>query len=226
LPKDDAKKCLLLMHTAAIDENGTDLIAVKDAICPDYDVKFSQGKLQEDQLNYLYNLADITVNIAGNEGFGLTTAESVMAGTPIVVNVTGGLQDQCGFKNKETNSYFTADDYIDIKSLHKKKDWLEKVTWGNWVYPVWSVAHKLNGSVPTPYIFDDMVNVDDLTDAISYWYNTNKETRKKFGIEGRNWMINEGGLEVKNMANGIINGIETTLENWKPRKKFEIYKIQ
>ena len=53
------------------------------------------------ELNYLYNMADISANIASNEGFGLGTAESVMAGTPIVVNVTGGLQDQCGFKTNK-----------------------------------------------------------------------------------------------------------------------------
>ena len=34
------------------------------------------------------------INLASNEGFGLGTAEAVMAGTPMIVNVTGGLQDQ------------------------------------------------------------------------------------------------------------------------------------
>ena len=34
-----------------------------------------------------------------------------MAGTPIIVNVTGGLQDQCGFK-KEDGSLLTEDDYV------------------------------------------------------------------------------------------------------------------
>ena len=38
------------------------------------------------------------MNMASNEGFGLGTCESLMAGTPIIVNVTGGLQDQCGFQ--------------------------------------------------------------------------------------------------------------------------------
>ena len=60
----------------------------------------------------LYNIADVTINIASNEGFGLGTCESLMCGTPIVVNVTGGLQDQCGFK-KEDGSYLTVDDYDD-----------------------------------------------------------------------------------------------------------------
>ena len=58
-------------------------------------------KLEPNQLNYLYNIADVTINIASNEGFGLGTCESLMAGTSIIVNVTGGLQDQCGFKYKD-----------------------------------------------------------------------------------------------------------------------------
>ena len=65
-------------HRNQVDQNGTDLIKVKEAICPDYDVRFSQARIDATQLNYLYNLSDVTINIAGNEGFGLTTAESVM----------------------------------------------------------------------------------------------------------------------------------------------------
>ena len=94
-----------------IDQNGTDLIKVKEAICPDYDVRFSTARIDDEQLNYIYNLSDCTINIAGNEGFGLTTAESVMAETPIIVNVTGGLQDQCGFRKKSDGKLFTIDDY-------------------------------------------------------------------------------------------------------------------
>ena len=41
-------------------------------------------------MNFLYNIADVTINIASNEGFGLATCESLMSGTPIIVNVTGG----------------------------------------------------------------------------------------------------------------------------------------
>ena len=35
LPKEKSDKCVLLMNTQASDENGTDLNAVKDALCPD-----------------------------------------------------------------------------------------------------------------------------------------------------------------------------------------------
>ncbi len=45
-----------------------------------------------------------------------------MAGTPINVNVTGGLQDQCGFRYKETGELVTSEDYKELGSLHKWRD--------------------------------------------------------------------------------------------------------
>ena len=57
-----------------------------------------------------------------------------MAETPIIVNVTGGLQDQCGFK--VDGKYLTADDYKEIGSLHNYRKWEDKVTHGEWVKPV------------------------------------------------------------------------------------------
>ena len=71
---------------------------------------FIPERLDENDMNMLYNISDVTINIASNEGFGLGTAESLMAGTPIVVNVTGGLQDQCGFR-KEDGSLLVKEDY-------------------------------------------------------------------------------------------------------------------
>lgn len=100
LPEEQAEKCALLMHTQPRDENGTDLPEVAKQMAPNCKVYFSDRKLETEQLNLLYNMVDVTVNIASNEGFGLGTCESLMAGTPIIVNVTGGLQDQCGFKYK------------------------------------------------------------------------------------------------------------------------------
>jgi glycosyltransferase involved in cell wall biosynthesis len=216
LPKEHADKCLLLMHTNPVDENGTDLIAVKDALCPDYDVKFTNLKLEQDKLNEFYNMVDCTINIANNEGFGLTTAESLMTGTPIIVNVTGGLQDQCGFN-------FTADDYISIGSLHHRDKSKHLVLEGEWVVPVWPAAINLNGSVPTPYIFDDRVNDDEVANAIATVYAWGKEERKRKGLKGREFMLNN--LSNKIMCDKMIEGIEQTLENFKPKDKFNLYKI-
>ena len=214
LPKEKAEKCLLLMHTASVDENGTDLPAVINDLCP-YNVRFTGVKLEQDKLNEFYNVVDCTINIANNEGFGLTTAESLMAGTPIIANVTGGLQDQMGFD-------FTEDDYISIGSLHHKGE-RGQTKHGEWVLPVWSSAINLNGSVPTPYIFDDRVNDNEVADAIMKMYKFGKKKRKEKGLKGREFMINN--LSNKIMCDKLIDGIDTTLEKFTPRKRFNTYKV-
>jgi glycosyltransferase involved in cell wall biosynthesis len=214
LPKEHSDKCLLLMHTAAVDENGTDLPAVIEALCP-YDVKFTGLKLEQDKLNEIYNLVDCTINIANNEGFGLTTAESLMAGTPIIVNVTGGLQDQCGFN-------YSADNYITFGTLHDRKTHGSTLH-GEWAFPIWPSAINLNGSVPTPYIFDDRVNDDEVANTISTVYAQGRPERKRRGLLGREFMIKNLSSDIMN--NSLIEGIERVFENYKPRKRFDLYKI-
>jgi glycosyltransferase involved in cell wall biosynthesis len=215
LPKEKADRCLLLMHTTPIDQNGTDLYAVKDAICPDYEVKMTYIKVEPEKLNELYNVVDVTINIANNEGFGLTTAESLMTGTPIIVNVTGGLQDQCGFS-------YTEDDYIKIGSLHNKKEY-ENTPHGEWVEPIWSSANNLNGSVATPYIFDDRVNDEDVANAIMKFYEMGREERKRRGLLGREWAIKN--LSSKIMCDKMTEGINQAIDNFSPKKRFDLYKI-
>ena len=99
--KEKAKKCALIMHTAVVDQNGTDLRAVKEALCdPDYvNVYFSSDRLTPEQMNLLYNVADVNVLMSSNEGWGLSLTEAMVTGTMIIPNVTGGMQDQCRFEN-------------------------------------------------------------------------------------------------------------------------------
>ena len=226
LPKEDQDKVCLIMHTAPKDQNGTDLFAVAEKIAPECDIKFSTERVNQEQLNYIYNIVDCTINIAGNEGFGLTTAESIMAGTPVIVNVTGGLQDQCGFKKKSTKKYFTADDYKQIGSLHNWREWQDKVTHGDWVKPVFPKVQTMVGSLPTPYIIDDKVDVYEVADAIRYWYDKTPEQRTKAGLKGRNEFLGEMGLNSENMCKTLVDGIETTFKNWKPKQKVNVYKIR
>ena len=222
--KEKADKCLLLMHTQPVDENGTDLPAVIEAVAPNCNIKFSEKRRSQQELNLIYNMVDATINIANNEGFGLATAESVMAGTPIIVNVTGGLQDQCGFKVE--GNVLVADDYIKIGSLHQWREWEGKAKPGPWAIPVWSRAQALAGSVPTPYIWDDRVDLHDVAEAIEKMYNTPKEERKANALIGREFFINEAGLSHTNMCQTLIDGIEATFENWKPRQRFEVFKVK
>jgi len=225
LPKEQSDKCVLIMHTSPVDHNGTDLPEVVRNICPDYDIIFSSEKVNDEQLNFLYNIADVQVNMASNEGFGLGTAEAVMAGTPIIVNVTGGMQDQCGFKIN--GKHVTHGDYDEIHSLHDDRKWKDNpdLTHGEWVKPVWPSNRSLQGSIPTPYIFDDRCRWDDVADRFKEWYDTPKEERKDAGLKGREWMLKEEiGMSCENMCERFVHDMDTAFEKWTPRKRFTLYK--
>lgn len=216
LPKSKSSKCLLLMHTNPMDNNGTNLNLVADTICPDYDIVFSADRVSQDNLNHIYNLVDATINISSAEGFGLTTAESLMAGTPIIVNVTGGLQDQCGFD-------IEAESYINIKSLHNKEKSKPLVKPGEWVIPIWPDVSTIKGNMETPYIYDDFNNTDNVAKAIMEMYKKTKKERKAMGIAGREFMLKYFSANI--MCEGIINGIEKTVENFKPKERYELIKL-
>ena len=226
LPEDKRDKVTYVMHTQPVDSNGTDLPALIEAIAPECNVVFSTKKLENKEMNFLYNIADVTMNIASNEGFGLGTCESLMSGTPIIVNVTGGLQDQCGFKVKD--KLLTPEDYKEIKSLHDWKKWEhnEELTWGEWVKPVWPKTRALMGSVPTPYIFDDRCDWEDAGNAIKEWYEVGKDGRRECGIKGHEFVTgDESMMSVRWMCKNFIDHMNNAMEKFEPRKKINIYKV-
>ena len=225
LPKEKADKCALLMHTQPVDENGTDIPELVKQLCPDTKVYFSEKKLEPNQLNWLYNMVDITINIASNEGFGLGTCESLMTGTPIILNVTGGMQDQCGFRLK--GKHVTAEDYNEIKSFHDDRKWKNHpdLTWGEWVKPVWPSNRALVGSIPTPYIFDDRCRFDDAADMIKEWYDMDSEKRKECGMKGYEFVNREDVMmSSTQMSENFIKHMDKGFEMWKPKKRFTMYK--
>ena len=225
LPKEEAKKCCLLMHTQPRDTNGTDLPVVANVLAPDYKVYFSDRKLEPKHLNAMYNLADVTINMASNEGFGLGTCESLMAGTPIIVNVTGGLQDQCGFKID--GKFVTYKEYDEIKSFHDDRKWKDNssLTWGDWVKPIWPSNRSLAGSIPTPYIFDDRCRFDDAGQAIKDWYDEGKEKRKEYGMKGHDFVMSEQSMMSGTaMSNNFIKQMDNVFDKWESRKRFSIFK--
>ena len=223
LPEEKRDKVVLVMKTRPVEEHGTDLIKTAEHLMPDANIIFVDEKLKEEELNYLYNLADVTIMLSSNEGFGLGTAESVMAGTPIITTVTGGLQDQCGFRENGTGKLLTAEDYLEIGSLHDKHK-KASVVWGDWVKPIWPVR-STTGSVPTPYIFDDRVDFEDITPLIMDWYKMPKEDRDKAALKGRKHFMGEGLLSREAMCKELVDGMEGAFENWKPKQKFKLIEL-
>lgn len=215
----EAKKCILIMHTALQDENGTDLIAVKKAIAPDYKILFSDQRISETVLNFFYNLADVTLNIASNEGFGISAIESLMAGTPIINNVTGGLQDHLRFED-ENGNWINFDS--EFQSNHIKK----YTKHGIWCTPVYPSNRSLQGSIPTPYIFDDRCDYRDVGNALYEWYLLDRDERKRRGLEGRKWaMSKESGMSSDEMCRRMKICIDKCLETFVPVKKFQLIKV-
>ena len=216
LTPEQRKECVFVFHSSPVDDNGTDMRAVCNNLLPDYPVLFTDAKLDDIEMNYLYNASSVYINMASNEGFGLGSAEALMTETPIIVNVTGGLQDQCGFK-KEDGSYLTAEDYVELKSNHRGtyKDH------GEWVKPVFPRSISCQGSPMTPYIFDDRCQFEDGGDAIRYWYDQGKDGREKAGKKGREFLLDKNiGMSGKLMSDKMSESIENLFKNWKPRAKY------
>ena len=220
--KEKAKKCALVMHTAANDNNGTDLRAVKQALCdPEYvNVYFSQDRLNPEQMNLLYNIADTNILISSNEGWGLSLTEAMMSGTMIIPNVTGGMQDQCRFEDENGN-------WIDFDSEFPSNHRGTYKKCGKWAVPVFPSNISLAGSPTTPYIFDDRCSPDDAAKAIAEVYNLGEEERTKRGLAGREWaMSKEAKMSADFMVKNITEAIDETLEKFIPRPAYEVHKSE
>jgi len=228
LTPEQKSKCLLLMHTQPVDENGTDLPAVVKMVAPDCNVMFSSHNASTDDMNLFYNMADVTVNIASNEGFGLGTCESLRSGTPIIVNVTGGLQDQCGFKKDVVKGTIIDEEYVSAKEYgtdgwYSNHDGRYK-NHGEWCTPIFPSNRSLQGSVPTPYIFDDRAKFEDLGDALYKWYKKPKDERTAAGIAGHKFVSNPKiAMTGEMMGRLFLENMTNTFKKFKPRKRFKIY---
>jgi glycosyltransferase involved in cell wall biosynthesis len=221
LPKDKQNKVALILHTDPVDENGTDLPAVVRALDPEMIVIFSTQKLPPIALNYLYNLADVVCNPSSAEGFGLTHMEAIMSGTPTIATVCGGLQDQMGFRNKD-GEFITVKDFT--AEVPSNSTGLMGEQHGPWTYPLWPNP-SMQGSPMTPYIYDSRPTTEDITTALKFWYNAGDEERKRCGLIGRDWAI-ENGFTAKNMADDTAHAIKTCIDNFKPRERFTIINTQ
>jgi len=223
LPLEKREKCRLVMHTQKIDEHGTDLPVVIRDVVPDIEkyIVWSESRMETKYLKFLYNIADVTINLSSNEGFGLGTCESIICGTPIIVNVTGGLQDQCGFVNDEG-------EYLDPERDFKY-DWGTNAdgryrNHGEWAFPVWPASRSLQGSPLTPYIFDDRASWVEAADRLLEVYKLGREERKRRGELGRQYALGPGQFTAERMCELFIQDMENAWENWTPRKRFTLVK--
>ena len=217
LPKEKADKCTFILHTELVSDHGTDLKAVADVIFGDNSdaIKFSTQKLSTQHLNYLYNLADAQILLTSNEGWGLSLTEALLTGTPIIANVTGGMQDQMRFEDENGNWINFNSDFPSNHTGKYKKH-------GKWAFPVYPSARTLKGSPKTPYIWDDVCKAEDDAERIMELYQMPSDERKKLGMLGYKWALgDEAGFTAEHQAQRVIKNIDKTLETFTPRNKFE-----
>ena len=219
LPKSKAKNCFILLHTELVTDAGTDLVAVKNYLFgEEYEdnVLFSTNKLSQNQLNYLYNIADAQILLTSNEGWGLSITEAILSGTPIIANVTGGMQDQMRFVDDQGN-WFTPSPEIPSNHRGTYKEH------GEWAFPVYPTSRSIQGSPKTPYIYDDRCRWEDAADRIKEIYNMSPKDRKNAGLKGREWALSEeAGFTAEHQANRVIEAFTELFKTWKPREKYEI----
>ena len=219
LPKEKADKCRFLLHTEKSHEAGTDLEAVKELLFEEKYPKaivFDEKKWSTEELNLLYNIADVQILLTSNEGWGLTLTEAMLAGNPIIANVTGGMQDQMRFEDKN-GKWFTPSPEVPSNNTGKYK------SHGCWAFPCYPTSRSIQGSPITPYIWDDRCKPEDAADRIKEVYDLGPENRREIGAKAREWCLSEeAGFTAEHQGKRVIKAIDKLFNTWQTREVFEV----
>jgi glycosyltransferase involved in cell wall biosynthesis len=197
LNEDEAKKSVLVLHTDPKDPYGQDLNQImRDFELENGQILISSDKVPPENLAVMYNISDVTVNISDAEGFGLGTLESLSCGTPIIVTMTGGLQEQV----TDGNEWFG----IGIEPCSK----------------------ALIGSQQVPYIYEDRISEEDFVNALKKMYEIGRDERDKMGKKGRDHVMKNYNFDHFNKTwVDIMTSIHEKYGSWDTRKGYKPWEI-
>jgi glycosyltransferase involved in cell wall biosynthesis len=218
LPVEQAKKCAFVLHTELVSEHGTDLLAIQELLLngDQYNVIFTNRVFNAYEMSLLYNCTDAQILLTSNEGWGLSLTEAILSGNPIIANVTGGMQDQMRFEDENGNWFIPSPEVPSNHTGKYKKH-------GKWAFPVYPTNRSIQGSPPTPYIFDDRCRSEDAAEQIMAIYSLSKEERKAIGLAGREWACgDEAGFTSVKQGERVIEAFDELFKTWKPREKYEL----
>jgi len=190
----------LIMHTDPSDENGQDLNAIIESLSlVKGQILISNQKLAAKEMALMYNMVDCTINISDAEGFGLATLESLSCETPIIVNMTGGLQEQV----TDGELWFG----IGIEPASK----------------------AIIGSQNVPYIYEDRLNKEDFLAALEKMYNlwkTDKNAYEEIGKLGKEYISRKYNFEdyQKKWQETLLN-IHEKYGSWENRKHYNPWEL-
>ena len=159
-------KAMLLMHTDPRDPHGQDLPHLINHLGLDGgQVLLSTNKVPSEQLANMYRAADYTINISDAEGFGLATLESLSCGTPIIVNMTGGLQEQV----TDGKNFFG--------------------------FAIEPASKTVIGSLQVPYIYEDRISQRDFEKAMTKALRNPVKKYKQMSSQGRRHVLKSYNFE-------------------------------
>jgi len=190
-------KATLLMHTDPHDPYGQDLFMLLEVLnLTNGEILFSTEKYEPEVLAALYNLVDCTVNISDAEGFGLSTLESLACEVPIIVNMTGGLQQQ----------------------VTDGENWF-----GIGIEPA---SKAVIGSQEVPYICEDRVSKEDFVNALLKIYNMSKKERAALGKAGREYVMKDYNFQnFCDRWDEIFTDIHEKYGSWENRKNYQSWSL-
>jgi len=188
-------KATLIMHTEPKDQHGQDLQHIMNELgLTSGQVLLSRERVPPENLSMLYNISDCTINIADAEGFGLATLESLATEVPIIVNMTGGLQEQ----------------------VTDGENWF-----GIGIEPV---AKAVIGSQDVPYIYEDRLNKEDFVNALVRFYKLTPEERAEMGRLGAEHVRKNYNFETfVERWDEVLTEIHETEGSWENRKNYKPY---
>ena len=190
-------KAVLLMHTDPRDPHGQDLPHIIEHLgVADGQVLISSNKVAPEGLAAMYSASDFTIGISDAEGFGLSTLESLSCGTPIIVNMTGGLQEQ----------------------VTDGKNWFG---WG-----IQPCSKAIIGSLQVPYIYEDRISQEDFNKVMKKALALSGPKYKKMAEMGLQHVKDNYNFEdyEKNWTSLIDEVIEEN-GSWETRKNYERWNL-
>ena len=189
------RNATLIMHTEPTDPEGPNLFSVVEMFGLQNNVFFSRDRIEFDKMNVIYNICDITFTTSYAEGFGLSTLESMMTGTPIVAPKTGGLTRQVvDHRDGSENGVAMP---IEVKTLV--------------------------GSQAVPYIYEDYVSCETVAKSIRKMHDLSKEDKKILSDKVLNYASEE--FRYQNTIDAWHESMLGAIEEFKDYKSWEKFTI-
>lgn len=183
------RNAMLILHTDPYDMEGPNLVEVGNHFGIMGNIVYSSEKLPVGEMNVLHNISDVLINVAKNEGFGLSTLIQMMVGKPIIALCTGGLTRQV----------------IDYR------DGTEN---GVAIKPVVS---QLMGSQQVPYIYEDYANHQQVVDALMKIYEMTPSEKEKMKSKVLEYCDHEFNYE--KMVADWDKTIQESIQSFRTSKK-------